>query len=551
MARFDELTNTPGLALQSLWQLCTPASLRTIIDQSALDVLRQLDPELLDSAELSQVASKLFEPANLLGDADMRVKVVGLLPLPKARELARRIGADAGRSVYAHLGEAVRDQGCIAELYSFFGVVEDPRAPSYGPPSVLKVTPEYGLFEHQRVAAQKVLRRLSEEPRKVVLHMPTGSGKTRTAMHIVASHLRSRESTLVVWLAHSQELLEQAASEFESSWSRIGNREIDLVRFWGNRQADILAIQDGVIVAGLGKLHSLDRRDPNAILRLADRASLTIIDEAHQALAPTYESLLSTLYTKRPNNALLGLTATPGRTWADVVEDQKLSDMFERQKVTLEVEGYPDPVNFLIQEGFLANPTFVTLNSEAGLNMSDDDISTLSRAVDVPQSILERLGDDSRRNLKILTTIEDLTKRHSRVVVFAPSVKSSKLLAALLTIRGHEADAVTANSGALERERLIRRFRSADPNPMVLCNYGVLTTGFDAPRISAAVIARPTRSLVLYSQMVGRATRGPRVGGNERAEVVTVVDPHLPGFGSIVDAFKNWEDVWNDPSSAD
>ena len=76
---------------------------------------------------------------------------------------------------------------------------------------------------------------------------------------------------------------------------------------------------------------------------------------------------------------------------------------------------------------------------------------------------------------------------------------------------------------------------------------GVLTTGFDAPDISAAMIARPTRSLVLYSQMVGRATRGLKAGGNAEAEIVTVIDPDLPGFGSIADAFKNWEDVWHEP----
>lgn len=81
---------------------------------------------------------------------------------------------------------------------------------------------------------------------------------------------------------------------------------------------------------------------------------------------------------------------------------------------------------------------------------------------------------------------------------------------------------------------------------MVICNFGVLTTGFDAPSVSAALIARPTRSLVLYSQMVGRATRGPRAGGNPTAEIVTVVDPELPGFGDLAEAFTNWEDVWDE-----
>ena len=60
----------------------------------------------------------------------------------------------------------------------------------------------------------------------------------------------------------------------------------------------------------------------------------------------------------------------------------------------------------------------------------------------------------------------------------------------------------------------------------------------------AAVIARPTKSLVLFSQMVGRATRGEKAGGNKRAEVATVVDTRLPGFCNVADAFDNWEDVW-------
>ena len=58
------------------------------------------------------------------------------------------------------------------------------------------------------------------------------------------------------------------------------------------------------------------------------------------------------------------------------------------------------------------------------------------------------------------------------------------------------------------------------------------------------MIARPTKSLVLYSQMVGRAVRGPKAGGTETCEVVTVVDTTLPGFGDIGQAFLNWEDVW-------
>ena len=96
------------------------------------------------------------------------------------------------------------------------------------------------------------------------------------------------------------------------------------------------------------------------------------------------------------------------------------------------------------------------------------------------------------------------------------------------------------------RDRVIREFRGNSMEPVVLCNYGVLTTGFDAPNASATVIARPTKSLVLFSQMVGRAIRGPKAGGNKTCAVSTVVDIDLPGFGDVAEAFTNWEDVWHE-----
>jgi superfamily II DNA or RNA helicase len=376
--------------------------------------------------------------------------------------------------------------------------------------------------------------------------MPTGAGKTRTAMHIVASHLIVNEPTVVCWLAQNAELLDQAADEFDHAWCALGNRSVNVIRYWGHRNPDILEAKDGVVVAGLAKMAALDKREPAKLLRFADRVSLTVIDEAHQAIAPTYAAILTALHTKRPRNALLGLTATPGRSWSDIAEDRRLSEYFDGAKVTLEVEGYNDPVSFLIDQKYLARPAFRTLNSEAGLKLSESDVAELASAIDVPEHILGRLGADTQRNLKIITASEDLATRHRRILVFAPSVENARMLVAILTLRQLEAHLVTGQTSGVERERIIRRFKSNAKQPIVIVNYGVLTTGFDAPATSAAVIARPTMSLVLYSQMVGRATRGTRAGGNAEAEIVTVVDPHLPGFGSIAEAFKNWEDVWHE-----
>jgi len=544
----DRSSNAPGIALKSLLRNTKSAALRELIGSTIFDTLRGLNPDLASGNRLGELAVRLIEPSEALSNAEIRERIIRILPLPKARELGQRLGVNDGRTLYDDLCDKAADIDALPVLYSFFGVVRDPRAPAESAPNATMASAGYALFDHQRTAVDRVVHALSAAPRKVILHMPTGAGKTRSAMHIVTEHLRRNEPTVVCWLAQNTELLDQAADEFENAWRFLGNRETGLVRFWGHRKPDVLDIQDGVIVSGLAKMSALDKRDPATLLRLADRVSLTIIDEAHQAIAPTYAAVLTALYSKRPHNALLGLTATPGRSWSDIGEDRKLSDYFDGHKVTLEVEGYDDPVTFLIDQKYLARPTFRTLNSDAGLKLSENDINALSSAIDVPKPILERLGTDAQRNLKILSAVEDLMTRHRRIIVFAPSVGNARTLAAILSIRGHEAFVVIGQSNPAERERIIKRFKSKENRAMVVVNYGVLTTGFDAPATSAAVIARPTQSLVLYSQMVGRATRGTRAGGNDEAEIVTVVDPHLPGFGSVADAFKNWEDVWDEPN---
>lgn len=523
------------------------ASLRNILNESIVDVLEALDPEILSEERLGELISHLIEPSDALRDSTVRDHIIRLLPLPKARELAKRLGTEDGRELYNNISKAASEKLAIPILFSFFGVVRDARAPKDSAPSVRTTVASYALFDHQRRAAQKVNRLLLDQPRKTVLHMPTGSGKTRTAMHIITSHLKESEPTLVCWLAQNAELLEQAADEFENAWKCLGNRNVEIFRFWGNRNPDLMNANDGIIIAGLGKMSSLNSRDPQTLLRLADRVSLTVIDEAHQAIAPTYKAILTALYSKRPANALLGLTATPGRTWSDIDEDAKLSDYFDGMKVTLEVEGYSDPVTFLIDQEYLARPMFKQLNSESGLKLSKSDIEELSVSIDIPEKLLDKLGGDTQRNLRIISAIEDLSTRHKRIIVFAPSVNNARLLTAILTYRGIDSYLVTGQTSTLERERIIKGFRGNANRTMVLVNYGVLTTGFDAPATSAAVIARPTRSLVLYSQMVGRATRGIKAGGNKEAEIITVVDPHLPGFGNVTEAFTNWEDIWYEP----
>lgn len=109
-------------------------------------------------------------------------------------------------------------------------------------------------------------------------------------------------------------------------------------------------------------------------------------------------------------------------------------------------------------------------------------------------------------------------------------------------MRGISAAAVTSRTRSTNRRKVIRQFRDTD-EIQVRTNYGVLTSGFDAPPTNTAIIARPTDSVVLFSQMVGRAARGTKAGGNKECKVITIVD-ELPGFRSIAKAFEYWDDIW-------
>jgi len=242
---------------------------------------------------------------------------------------------------------------------------------------------------------------------------------------------------------------------------------------------------------------------------------------------------------------LLGLSATPGRSWNTPDDDRKLSEFFATRKVTLKVDGYENPVSYLISEGYLAEPKFIQIEVAAKVALTHDEHERIRETFELPASVLERLGDDDQRNLLIVHHAEQLLKRHKRVILFAASVRQSDLLSAVLSARGFWAASITSKSPN-GRSESIAAFKDHDDLPKILCNFGVLTTGFDAPRTSAALIARPTLSLVLYSQMVGRAMRGRISGGNKECEILTVVDTSLPGFDSVVEAFSNWEDVWSE-----
>ena len=411
----------------------------------------------------------------------------------------------------------------------------------------------YGLYPHQRGVAAGLLDYLdaarasgvSPADRRVVAHLPTGAGKTRVASHVVCHLLNSGprdERGLVIWLANAAELCEQACDELSSAWSHLGRWDAPMHRFWGNYDADLPAISGGILVAGLQKLWASSRESRRELIQLSSIAAVVVFDEAHQAMAPTYERMVEALQWENP--PLLGLTATPGRSAQPGPEDLRLTELFRGHKVTIDARGHGNPVTYLVDGGYLASPFFRQVEFA-----NEDEAIDLGDAADYGAGLLDTIGRDQRRFAAVSDLVAREMRRHNRVMVFCPSVDNAVATAAELRGRGLDTVAVTGETDSEERSITIRRFRSRERPAMALLNYGVFTAGFDAPATSCVIVARPTASVVLYSQMVGRAMRGTKVGGNRNCDIWTVVDTNLPGFRSVADAFQNWEDLWRQDNS--
>ena len=522
-------------------------SLREIVGEDIFATVIALNPPIGLVSALRKVAHDFFHRRSeeLLGKNRIRKICNEAMTSEKLDELAARLSLQNRQQLQGF--DPLINITTWQRYLGFFGIDARATALVRTDPDLEDIAPTFGLFAHQRRAANRVWNTLGDGFGRVVLHMPTGAGKTRTAMHIVSRFLNMSDPAVLVWLAASSELLEQAAESFQEAWSKLGNRSVALMRFWGDHTPDLSSINDGIIIAGLQKMHAFASRKPLGILRLASRVKLVVVDEAHQAIAPTYSALITKLSETGTHNALLGLTATPGRTWSDITADKQLSAFFGERKVMLEIEGWNDPVSYLMSEGYLAKPTFRHLKYELSPDLKKTLRAAISNDEDYGENALSTLAQSIDRNVAVIKELNRLVEcGHRRILFFAASVRHAEVISAALAALGFDARIVTGTTPLLMRQRIIKAFRAPSESPMILCNFGVLTTGFDAPNTSAALIARPTRSLVLYSQMVGRATRGPKAGGNETCEVSTVVDIDLPGFSNVTEAFTNWEDVWNE-----
>jgi DNA repair protein RadD len=368
-----------------------------------------------------------------------------------------------------------------------------------------------------------------EHPRsRFVLQMPTGSGKTRTAIEIICNVLaKSPPRSIVVWLAHSEELCEQAYECFFDVWHHVKNKDLRLIRAWGSRGKLPLPLNESwMIIGGFQKVNSLLNSHPELFSALQKDVKLIVVDEAHKVVAPTYKK--ATMAFVGDSTSVIGLTATPGRSSIDEEQNEDLATFFFKKMVSIKTEG-ESVIKHLRNRGILSYTKYSPLITNLNYTLTSQEQSHLERFFDLPKGFLKRIGNDDVRNLEIIKTIQFECAKDKQILFFACSVEHSKFIAALLSVMGIKASHIDGKVPKGKRSSIIKAFRLK--KTQVVCNYGVLSTGFDAPATDLVFISRPTASVVLYSQMIGRGLRGPEIGGTQYCKIIDVKD-NIAGFGN-------------------
>lgn len=310
---------------------------------------------------------------------------------------------------------------------------------------------------------------------KIIIALPTGAGKTIVFAHFARALGLLNKRILV--LAHRQELLEQAAEKI--SWCEPG---LSI----GIEQADKHAGNSQVVVASVQTLQN------ERLLTLnPEEFGLVIIDEAHHAVAPTYQKIIEHFKCGEKNApVLIGCTATPQRG-----DNIALETVFDKISYSLGIYT-------LIEQGYLCSIKGRRIKT-------DTDISNVKiQRGDFKTKELSYTVNTKERNelvIKCYKDIEKAAKRRLKTVAFCVDVDHALTLAEMMRGYGISSQAIHGNCNATDRKQILKDFH--DGKIDVLTNCMVLTEGFDEPSVECLLMTRPTRSSLLYVQMVGRGLR--------------------------------------------
>ncbi|UYG08371.1 DEAD/DEAH box helicase [Halomonas sp. M4R1S46] len=344
------------------------------------------------------------------------------------------------------------------------------------------------LRPYQRQAVTRVVEhfRITDDPAVVVL--PTGSGKS-----LVIAELARLARGRVLVLAHVRELVEQNHAKYLAYGLEADIFSAGLGRKEAGRQVVFGSVQS--VVRNLAAFES----PANG----AGAFTLLVIDECHRVSLDedsSYRRVIAHLRERNPRLKVLGLTATPYRLGQGFLYHRHYhgmvrgaEDCFFRDCV------FEQPLRLMVKQGYLAAPRLV----DAAVERYDFSALAPGSGGLFQEAELNRVAAGHRATPAIIEEVVAHGAERAGVMLFAATVAHAEEVLGYLP--AGEAALITGATPTAEREAIIAAFKARELKYLV--NVAVLTTGFDAPHVDLIAILRPTESVGLYQQIVGRGLR--------------------------------------------
>ena len=345
------------------------------------------------------------------------------------------------------------------------------------------MTAPFTLRAYQHEAVEATLNHFRRSDESAVIVLPTGAGKS-----LVIAELARLARRKILVLTHVKELVEQNHAKYQSYGLTGGIFAAGLKRKESRHQVTFASVQS--VSANLDQFR--------------DEYSLVIIDECHRVSGEDtsqYQRIIELLRRQNDSLKVLGLTATPYRLAMGWIYRYHYRG-FVRSEEDKPFQHciFELPLSYMINRGYLTRPELVNAA------VAQYDFSALAQdrfGEYTERDVNQLLGKHQRVTRAIIEQVMELAAERKGVMIFAATVDHAREITGYLP--EDETALVTGATDLKDRDSLIRLFKQRQLKYLV--NVSVLTTGFDAPHVDFIAILRPTQSVSLYQQIVGRGLR--------------------------------------------
>ncbi len=357
------------------------------------------------------------------------------------------------------------------------------------------------LRQYQQLGHDSIIEAFKKY-RSTLLVQGTGTGKTVVFAHVIKTIQPGR----ALVLAHRNELIWQAKEKIEA----VTGLPVEIEK--ANMSAGTNLFTRTPIVVGSIQTQISGSKGKRRYMRFKpEEFSLLVVDEAHHCTSASWKEVVA-YYQRNPNLKLLGVTATPKRA-----DEEALSQLFESV-------AFEYGILTAIQDGYLVDiaQQFVSVSgldySHVKTTAGDLNEGDLAKVMEMEENVqgvcqpsLEVMFGLPPKTLKQIPVpqwreyLSGLNRRPRRTIVFTVSVAQAEMYADVFSRAMPGVEWVCGKTSPDKRKSTLDRFALGETH--VVANCGVLLEGFDNPGVEVIVMARPTKSQVLYSQCIGRSTR--------------------------------------------